>query len=997
MAQVKKYFKSTWLKLNDAYYHTKFNKNSFSILPILLAITILGFKAFKISLVIKNEFDAELFFQLFRQDLAYIVVLATCIFISKFLLKNLLKSFIILANLIYLIDTYLIVTLDHHLTITLVESFYRDIFKIQGLLPVLNILILILFLLISTFQYPVLVLKNYVIIFFLLFTVASLEKDINQVDRFKFPPKFTKYKISNKYNNFYSEENAAISEKLFDKNFEIELPNNNPNIILIAIESYSASYSKRTSGIDDLTPKIDEISKDGIIFTNFHANYVVSEGALVALLNAVAPLPYPGNNFRMMNSYSGMPSVIDLLKIKKYYTKAIFGLDTSFANTNSYLKSLKFDETIDKKDFILPEDLPKQALGSVPDKMLFDNFLSGLGKMSTPYLAFIATTSTHKPWTDPEGIQNSKKRVWEYIDQQIFEFYQNLKRNGFFNNGVLLITSDHKAPDPISIAEKNKFGASANYRIPLIIVGSNIAKEQIDHRQFQQSDLIKKLNSISDLKKPLSEHITTVSSYTRSLWDDKKIGHFTVFDKDKAYEALTYGSKIEWLNDKPKKYSHIESQIHNQRAAYQRKSLIKKRQCGKRYDPMPNPLIRGIEYKSISKRFLATNLTSIKLDENFELIGFLKINKSGYYFFEMPKTVSGCLAIDNRTLINQNNINSYLNPEILYLESGLHKINAVIKENKDNFFELRWKSRDHGDLTQISLENLVPPKGKINTVQAQEGAADILDSVFIFSAGPLDYAPRNSELLLNEAINLGYHNIHLDITLNNNQIYLGKNKLNSKLGVTFAKEVLNLDERIIQNPPNDPWLNTILKQKPILLSKILLKYSAKTQFLLEVDLKKFEPNDYAIKLDQVIKNYHDKIWIQSSNFDFLKKMRSINNKYRLILLSDNYSAVDYSVVNGLTIDSDLLTKEINQKHLVFADNIYSKNQYYMLKRISDFQITDADLFVNGKLEPLEFFNSKSEKIKIYDSISKVESRILTDKNYSRVTGKNNIYFINHNK
>jgi len=92
----------------------------------------------------------------------------------------------------------------------------------------------------------------------------------------------------------------------------------------------------------------------------------------------------------------------------------------------------------------------------------------------------LGTVSSHLPFLDPMGRSNTEKAVFNYVDQQLGRFYHRLANRGFFKNGDLIITGDHRIMAPLTKAERSLFGNSAFCRIPMVLVTSGGINGKID-------------------------------------------------------------------------------------------------------------------------------------------------------------------------------------------------------------------------------------------------------------------------------------------------------------------------------------------------------------------------------------------------------------------------------------------------------------------------------------------------------------------------------------
>ena len=72
----------------------------------------------------------------------------------------------------------------------------------------------------------------------------------------------------------------------------------------------------------------------------------------------------------------------------------------------------------------------------------------------------------------------------QYTDALIGDFVNQLKKNGFFQNGLLIITGDHHSMRPVSQNEISHYGLyESAHRVPLIILGADqaVKDDYLDH------------------------------------------------------------------------------------------------------------------------------------------------------------------------------------------------------------------------------------------------------------------------------------------------------------------------------------------------------------------------------------------------------------------------------------------------------------------------------------------------------------------------------------
>ena len=92
------------------------------------------------------------------------------------------------------------------------------------------------------------------------------------------------------------------------------------------------------------------------------------------------------------------------------------------------------------------------------------------------FFTFIMTTTTHGPYVVPKTREFDYHKTIQYFDESLWYFYKELLKRGFFENGMLVITGDHKAMLAYTNEEMNKYGLKGIARVPLVIVSKDLPK-----------------------------------------------------------------------------------------------------------------------------------------------------------------------------------------------------------------------------------------------------------------------------------------------------------------------------------------------------------------------------------------------------------------------------------------------------------------------------------------------------------------------------------------
>ena len=357
----------------------------------------------------------------------------------------------------------------------------------------------------------------------------------------------------------------------------VDIPAAKPDIILLIVESLSAINSEKTSGLPGILDGFDELSKEGVVFTNFFANHQASEGGLIALLGGFQPIHYPTATPYMFDEFAIQPSVIAEYRQQGYFTEFLTNADLAFIGLDHFLNGLGLDLSRGRDDVDNMKHAPRVVQDAPSDAYLYREALLSVRRLmpsETPFLLTIATTSTHLPYTHPDGGPDTPEAVWEWSMQRLLTFYSSLSESGYFENGILLITGDHRQMRPLSEAEIERYGDSARARVPLLVIGESYPRGHIDNRFFQQSDLLRMLGKIDKEGSRLSPHPIWVERYNRKYGRAELINNLSVFDEAdqgrRDYRLKVPGNQVEWLDKKPVFARHIETSIHSQRSLHQK-------------------------------------------------------------------------------------------------------------------------------------------------------------------------------------------------------------------------------------------------------------------------------------------------------------------------------------------------------------------------------------------------------------------------------------------
>ena len=284
------------------------------------------------------------------------------------------------------------------------------------------------------------------------------------------------------------------------------------NIVLVTIESMSASYMERFGNTESITPVLDSLYRLGMAFDRVYATGNRTVRGLEAVTLSLPPCP--GQSIIKRPNNAGMHSTGALLREKGYNVTYFYGGNSYFDNMETFFSGNGYD-IVDQKSYS-PEEITFANIWGVCDEDAYRKVIRTLGEQSRdgkPFFAHVMTVSNHRPFTYPAGkirIPNdSKTRAGGvlYTDYALGQFLAEASKQPWFDNTIFLITADHCA----SSAGRTEIPLH-KYHIPALIFAPGFVAPQQIEGIVSQIDLMPTLLSLLDMD--YDSHF-----YGRSIFD----------------------------------------------------------------------------------------------------------------------------------------------------------------------------------------------------------------------------------------------------------------------------------------------------------------------------------------------------------------------------------------------------------------------------------------------------------------------------------------------
>ncbi|NFM44763.1 LTA synthase family protein [Clostridium botulinum] len=330
---------------------------------------------------------------------------------------------------------------------------------------------------------------------------------------------FTRNKINN------SKKLPEAKEKELVDNFEgksqiqgekLKGVGEGKNLIVIQVEALQQfAINAKVEG-QEVTPNLNKWINKSMYFDNYFYQVAagntsdaefLSNNSLYPAVSGAAYYMYSGNQFK------SLPST---LQDKGYYTAAMHGYKDGFWNRNVMYKAQKFQDFHGESTYNIDEQV---GLG-LSDKSFFNQSLEKIKTFKQPFYSFLITLSSHFPYDDVKGYGEFNVGKYEgsflgnylkgihYTDAQLGMFLENLEKEGYLDNSIVVIYGDHNAVSKNYIQELYDFVGEKSpndlkwyelQKVPMLIHFPQDEYKGVNHTYGGQIDLYPTIANLYNL------------------------------------------------------------------------------------------------------------------------------------------------------------------------------------------------------------------------------------------------------------------------------------------------------------------------------------------------------------------------------------------------------------------------------------------------------------------------------------------------------------------
>ena len=303
------------------------------------------------------------------------------------------------------------------------------------------------------------------------------------------------------------------------------------NVVVVLMESFSARYCGAVGSPKGLTPRFDELAREGVLFTRALSNGTHTHQGVFATLLGFPNLP--GYEAMMQSVAANQPfaSLPGILKSRGYQTFFIYNGNLSWDNMRGFLRKQGVDTFIGKDDFVRPSFMDQ--VWGVPDIDVFRraNQEFAQAAKSGPFCGVILTLSNHTPFDLPSPLPFEDEAGWKnwsdrhkgmrYADWAIGQFMDEARSQSYFENTLFVFVGDHGYHVPPVLTSLHVL----YHHVPLLFYAPKLMRTQgvLRHEIASQVDI---LPSVLGLTGEEGEH----AAWGRNLFNnDEPNQRFVVF------------------------------------------------------------------------------------------------------------------------------------------------------------------------------------------------------------------------------------------------------------------------------------------------------------------------------------------------------------------------------------------------------------------------------------------------------------------------------------
>ena len=294
----------------------------------------------------------------------------------------------------------------------------------------------------------------------------------NDLDYFSYyrvmPTATAKSALHDEFAEAHSQSKFVNHDLTIERDVKATGRQNNLNVVLVSMESHGADFVGALGDARGLSPNLDQLAKEGLLFTQLYATGLRTVRGLEALTLSLPPTP--GHALLMRSKNKGMATLGRVFKNAGYDALYLYGGYSYFDNMRDFFSGNGY--TVIDRTALSKNEITHENVWGVADEDMFRRAMAELDTRTAKgkkVFAHIMTTSNHRPFTYPgKRIDivsgTSREGAAKYADWAIGALISEAKSHAWFNDTIFVFVADHTSHGRGRIDLPPE-----NYHIPMII------------------------------------------------------------------------------------------------------------------------------------------------------------------------------------------------------------------------------------------------------------------------------------------------------------------------------------------------------------------------------------------------------------------------------------------------------------------------------------------------------------------------------------------------
>lgn len=266
------------------------------------------------------------------------------------------------------------------------------------------------------------------------------------------------------------------------------LNSDNPNVVVIVLESFTGKVVSELGGRSGLTPNLSRYIDEGLFFNKMYATGDRSERGMAGIFSG-----YPSQTktaiLRDDKKRGSLPNLIRCFVDHDYAAKFYYGGEPDFGGIQSYFYEGGVEQIVSKLDF--PSSSYNSKWGA-HDEIVFGRLLDDMQNEERPFFYTLFTLSSHEPFDVPRENtfeEDDRDHLFMnsimYTDSCLGVFLDRFKESDQWDNTLVVLLADHG----VGYLGSSEPCNPKRFHIPLLFLGGALKDHGLKEDFMSQADL----------------------------------------------------------------------------------------------------------------------------------------------------------------------------------------------------------------------------------------------------------------------------------------------------------------------------------------------------------------------------------------------------------------------------------------------------------------------------------------------------------------------------